>query len=126
MTGQVKEDILSRFGELGVQVDKGALCFNPEILKNEEFLNKIQIFNYINLSKETCSISLEKNSLGFTYCQVPIIYQKSTTSKIIVFLNNGKSVEFNGKKLNDKISLAVFKRTDEVNKIVVYIKKNNF
>ncbi len=30
------------------------------------------------------------------------------------------------KKLNDKISLAVFKRTDEVNKIVVYIKKNNF
>ena len=126
MTGQVKEDLLSRFGELGIQIDKGIICFNPEILKNEEFLNKTQIFNYINLDKKSSSIKLEKNSLGFTYCQVPIIYQKSTASKITVYLNNGKSIEFNGKKLNDKISSKVFKRTDEVNKIVVFVVKNNF
>ena len=126
MTGQVKEDLLSRFGELGIQIDKGVICFNPEILKNEEFLNKTQIFNYINLDKKSSSIKLEKNSLGFTYCQVPIIYQKSTASKITVYLNNGKSIEFNGKKLNDKISSKVFKRTDEVNKIVVFVIKNNF
>lgn len=33
MTGQVKEDILSRFGELGVRVSDGTLGFDPTILR---------------------------------------------------------------------------------------------
>jgi hypothetical protein len=33
MTGQVKEDILSRFGELGVVVEDGKLIFSPGLLK---------------------------------------------------------------------------------------------
>ena len=32
MTGQVKEDILSRFGELGVTVKNGQLSFDPVLL----------------------------------------------------------------------------------------------
>ena len=38
MTGQVKEDILSRFGELGVFVKEGKLFFNPRLLRENEFL----------------------------------------------------------------------------------------
>ena len=38
MTGQVKEDILSRFGELGVFVKEGRLFFNPCLLRKDEFL----------------------------------------------------------------------------------------
>jgi hypothetical protein len=33
MTGQVKEDILSRFGELGVFVNEGCIHFNPCLLR---------------------------------------------------------------------------------------------
>ena len=126
MTGQVKEDLLSRFGELGIQIDKGILCFNSEILKNDEFLKKDQIFNYITLDKKSSSIKLCKNSIGFTYCQVPIIYQKSNVSKAIVYLNSGKTIEFMSNKLDKKISLSIFKRTNEVSKVVVFILKNNF
>ena len=40
MTGQVKEDILCRFGELGVFVKEGKLYFDPCLLRKEEFLTK--------------------------------------------------------------------------------------
>ena len=35
LTGQVKEDILCRFGELGVFVDEGELYFDPCLLRKE-------------------------------------------------------------------------------------------
>ena len=58
MTGQVKEDVLSRFGELGVKVRNGAVEFNPEILRTDEFLTTKDVFNYINLAKEKCRVDL--------------------------------------------------------------------
>jgi hypothetical protein len=38
MTGQVKEEILTRFGELGVEVEEGAVRFRPFLLGRTEFL----------------------------------------------------------------------------------------
>jgi len=58
-------------------VRNGAVEFNPEILRTDEFLTTKDVFNYVNLAKEKCSIDLEEGSLAFTYCQVPVIYQES-------------------------------------------------
>ena len=66
MTGQVKEDLLSRFGELGVKVRHGVVEFNPVILRIEEFLTTKDVFNFINLAKEKCRIDLDAGSLAFT------------------------------------------------------------
>ena len=77
MTGQVKEDFICRFGELGVEIKEGILSFNPTMLRNEEFLKTQEMFRYVNISKEKSLLKIEKNSLCFTYCQVPIIYLKS-------------------------------------------------
>ncbi|MGK2927519.1 MAG: hypothetical protein ACSLE2_18050, partial [Lysobacterales bacterium] len=38
MTGQVKEDIISRFSELGISVNAGEIAFEPVTLKRGEFL----------------------------------------------------------------------------------------
>ena len=38
MTGQVKEEILTRLGELGVLVKQGKLFFAPSLLRRDEFL----------------------------------------------------------------------------------------
>ncbi|HSN65499.1 MAG TPA: hypothetical protein VLS94_02620, partial [Fusibacter sp.] len=38
MTGQVKEDIISRFGELGVTILGGEINFDPSLLSKTEFL----------------------------------------------------------------------------------------
>ncbi|MEP4883393.1 DUF4835 family protein [Maribacter dokdonensis] len=47
MTGQVKEDILSRIGELGIIVSKGILQFKPCLLRAEEFVEMPFNFQYI-------------------------------------------------------------------------------
>ena len=39
MTGQVKEEILTRFGELGVCVEDGVIHFKPSLLRKAEFLS---------------------------------------------------------------------------------------
>ena len=33
MTGQVKEEIITRWGELGVKLQQGVLCFAPTLLR---------------------------------------------------------------------------------------------
>ena len=119
MTGQVKEDILSRFGELGVRVSDGALGFDPTILHAEEFLTEPKQFNYINVANQTASIDLPKDSLAFTYCQVPIIYKKSTESAIEVVLHSGESNLFSGQYLDKETSQQIFQRTNTVSKIIV-------
>jgi hypothetical protein len=119
MTGQVKEDILSRFGELGIRVSNGTLGFDPTILHTEEFLTEPKQFNYINVANQTASITLQKDSLAFTYCQVPIIYKKSTESAIEVVLNSGESKLFTGNYLDKSTSHQIFQRTNTINKIIV-------
>ncbi len=119
MTGQVKEDIISRFGELGVRVSNGVLKFDPTILRSIEFLTKPQTFRYVNVSGEANSIPLEKDTLAFTYCQVPIIYKKSKTASTEVVFNSGESQTFSSNQLDATLSTALFQRTNTINKIIV-------
>jgi hypothetical protein len=123
MTGQVKEDVLSRFGELGVSVCKGVVQFNPEILRTDEFLKSKDVFNYVNLAKEKCSIDLEEDSLAFTYCQVPVIYKKASNFAIKVFLTDGSILSFQGKSLDIETSQMLFDRGGKVDKLEVSVIK---
>lgn len=123
MTGQVKEDVLCRFGELGVFVEDGKLFFNPRLLRVEEFLSKPKDFYYTSIDKKQKTISLEKGSLCFTYCQVPIIFKQGTSNSIEVVNSDNSSLKFNGLELNVDTSDKIFKRTGEVKQIIVSIKK---
>ena len=49
MTGQVKEEIITRMGELGCFIDNGQLEFNPKLLRRSEFLTEIRDFTFINI-----------------------------------------------------------------------------
>ncbi|WP_452221329.1 hypothetical protein [Lacinutrix salivirga] len=123
MTGQVKEDVLCRFGELGVFVKNGTLQFNPSLLRNEEFLNTPQTFNYTKVNNEPGTIQLEKFSICFTYCQVPISYQLANTNSIKVEFNNNTSIAFDGLNLDKSTSKKVFERTGEIKHIKVLINR---
>ena len=125
MTGQVKEDIISRFGELGVFIKEGKLYFNPCMLRQNEFLNESKDFNYVTVFKEKESISLEKGSLCFTYCQVPIIYTIHEHESIIITYKDNNSKKIEGLKLDTKTSQSIFSRSGDITKISVNIKIEN-
>lgn len=122
MTGQVKEDILSRFGELGVFVRKGKLQFHPCLLRKNEFLSHPKTFDYTTVNSEKKEIKLNKDELCFTYCQVPVIYKIGVDNSCVVTLNDGSKTTLNDLSLDLETSTKLFERTDEVLQINVTIK----
>ncbi len=123
MTGQVKEDILSRFGELGVFVKEGKLNFNPVLLRKDEFLKTSEIYTYVDVHQNRNSITVQEESLCFTYCQVPIIYTISNKEMVTVNLKNGDSTLFHTLTLEEGLSKEIFQRSGEILSIRVGIKK---
>ncbi len=121
MTGQVKEDILSRFGELGVFAKDGQLYFNPWLLREEELLSENQTFEYITIYGNKKQITLNKGQLAFTYCGIPVIYSSYDTKKITVYYADGNTEEVEGNKLHHEASRHIFKRTGEIDRLEVYV-----
>jgi hypothetical protein len=125
MTGQVKEDILTRIGELGVKTHKGKLLFQPQILLKSEFLTESQLANFILVNGTKISIDLPAESLAFTFCQVPIIYKLSTSNKIEVEYFDGKKETFDSYSLSEEVSTKVFERTGEIKLVEVFINSSS-
>lgn len=123
MTGQVKEDVLSRFGELGVFVKEGRLTFNPKLLQTKEFLSSEAVFNYTNINGESKKIRLNKGELCFTYCQIPIVYKIAENESLSLVFNSGEQQMINDLSLDKTLSKQVFERRGTINRIVVSIKK---
>jgi len=119
MTGQVKEDIISRFGELGVFVDNSKIVINPKLLMNDEFLSEEKNFVYYDVSGKKNELILSPNTLAFTYCQVPFVYLKSDENKIIVYKKNDEQIELNNLELDEGLSKSIFNREGDIEKISV-------
>lgn len=124
MTGQVKEDILCRFGELGLEVVDGKLGFNPTILRKEEFLNETRTFSYLDVSSESATLEVGPGALAFTYCQVPVIYKLAQEDGLEVQLQDGTKTSSNELALDTGHSGQVFERTNKVKLITVNINEN--
>ena len=123
MTGQVKEDVLSRIGELGVFVNEGRITFKPSLLRESEFVRSSNTFTYTAISKKQKSIDLKEGSLCFTYCQVPIVYKNTNEESLNIFFTDNSMEKMEGLILNSSISKMIFERTGKVDRIEVSIKK---
>ncbi len=119
MTGQVKEDIIARFGELGVIIRNGKIIFNPQLLKTSEFITEKSNFQFTDISGNNQTISMDPNSIAFTYCQVPVIYTIGEPEKMIVTFQNGDSIEQEVLTIEQEWSKTIFNRTDKISKITV-------
>ncbi len=121
MTGQVKEDILSRFGEIGVFVKDGKLYFNPCLLRKNEFLLEPKTFKYVDINYNSNSIDLKPNSICFTYCQIPIVYTISNQKNIEILFNDDKQMHFESLTIDYDTSKQIFKRTGAIKQINVSV-----
>jgi hypothetical protein len=125
MTGQVKEDFISRIRELGIHIAEGEIIFEPGLLNPDELLKEESIYEYFDLKGAQEQITLKQGQLGFTFCQVPVIYSPAGEDQITVALAGGKSEVIRGNRLNKEISSKIFRRTSEVIKIEVSSKLLN-
>ena len=121
MTGQVKEEILTRRAELGVSVDRGELVFNPTLLRRSEFFAQPAEFSYIDLSGESKTCKMPTSSLAFTCCQVLVCYEVADTFTIKVETRDGKTRSVVGQRLGIADSRAIFSRSGDIIRLRVQI-----
>ena len=127
MTGQVKEEIITRMGELGCSLKNGNLVFQTNLLKLSEFLKEDAVFSYVDTHHNFCEYVLKPNQLGFTYCQVPVVYQLSEQDcNITVSFNNQTIEDISGNILPSEISNKLFSRSGEIQEIKVNCLKSGF
>lgn len=122
MTGQVKEDILSRKGELGVFVHNGQIHFDPRLLRKNEFIKEAKSLEFINVSQKKEVIELPEGTLAFTYCQVMIIYKIADENSLVVAFHDAPSRSIDSHELDRDLSQEIFNRTEVVKSITVLIK----
>ncbi len=126
MTGQVKEDILIHFGELGICISDGQLSFDPFLLQTNQLLDNARQVSYVDVSGENKTMMLESNSLMFTYCQVPILYSLSRNEGMEINLTNGEIIECDHIKLSKELSHEIFYRTGLITRIQVFLDMTRF
>jgi hypothetical protein len=120
MTGQVKEEILTRFGELGVRVEDGVVGFRPLLLDAGEFLEEPAVFSFFDVHGEAASIELDAGSLAFTFCQVPVVYRRvEGEGRVLVVASDGQEVSLPGDRLDEELSGQLFGRMGHIVRIEV-------
>jgi hypothetical protein len=105
LTGQVKEDFLSRFNELGIIISEGEIHILPSLLIDNDFIRDTE--EYLNL----------------TLCGTPIKMVKAGESAIEVYWRNevAKPKRLALKRIPKGVSHELFSRSNRVEKIVVYV-----
>jgi hypothetical protein len=99
MTGQVKEDIISRWFELGLEIRGGKILIHQEIISNSHF--KMQ------------------DELSFTFCGTPFRLRKGTSSGITLLLANGAKITSSVLQIEAGYSQEIFARTGKVKMVNV-------
>ena len=121
MTGQVKEEVLTRLGEMGLSVSQGCLVFGGALLRDTEWLPAAAQFNFIDISGAPSSLMLDAGEMGFTFCQVPIVLRRGKQASIVVCDGDQGEIMLNGDVLPRDISHGIFMKRGAVARLTVTI-----
>jgi hypothetical protein len=122
MTGQVKEDVISRFAELGVRVRSGEIRFEPSYLARDEFSTQPAEWRYAAAGEQ--HEQLPAGSLAFLLCGVPVVYRLADTARIRVHADGAKAQWRPGNALGQELSAALFRRDGAVKRIDVEVESD--
>ncbi|MCR5045560.1 MAG: hypothetical protein K6A42_03170 [Treponema sp.] len=99
MTGQVKEEVITRWGELGMEIENGKLKINPALLLKKEFG--------------------EDGKLSFTRFGVPFEYELCSSSQVKVTVDSNDL----GSEFTESLSRDLFERKGKIKRVQVEIPK---
>ena len=123
MTGQVKEQLIARFGEFGLSVRDGRIVFEPILLPVAEFLTSPEDFEYVKVDGTRHRLELAEGSLAFTYCQVPIVYRRAEHDTMTLHRSDGTTRELEGGVLDRGTSREIFTRSGNVVRVDVFLSR---
>jgi hypothetical protein len=127
MTGQVKEEVLTRFGELGVRVSDGSVRFQPALLRAREFIAEPRPFRFLDVDANWQYIDVPAGGLAFTWCQLPVVYKLADDDdpSLRITLNDGKEQTLGQLTVPEEMSSELFRRSGRIRQITVTIAANH-
>jgi hypothetical protein len=121
MTGQVKEDVIGRIGELGLAVADGRIHFRPELVRGVEFRSTPGVLHHVDLTGAARELPVPADAYGFTFCQVPVLVRRGGTAGVTVVAADGGETHVGALELDADTSAAVFARTGAVARLDVQL-----
>ena len=121
MTGQVKEEVLSRFGELGLTIRDGVVSFQPRLLRECEFGPETQSLRFLDVEGRWQELQVPAQGLAFTWCQVPIVYRLVDRGPpaMTVVREDGTSQALATLSLPADLSGEIFRRSGRVRQLSI-------
>ncbi len=128
MTGQVKEDILSRMLEIGVRVTAGQISFDPVLLQPREFARALPAIP--NGLKRFASLVTESENDAarflFTLCGVPVVYSTGEYSQLEIVYADGRVDTASELILTAEQSRNLYSRNGKISRIQVTLESANY
>ncbi|MEN0065575.1 MAG: hypothetical protein AAGA48_25770 [Myxococcota bacterium] len=122
MTGQVKEEVLTRLGELGLRVRDGAIEVHPGLLRRDELATSPMSWTITGYRGAQQTIEVPTGALGFTVAQVPFVLATHEGSpEVHVTYTDGRTEQRPGRSLGQQATNAVFARRGLVERVTVRV-----
>lgn len=117
LTGQVKEDVISRWAELGIQVVNGEIHLDPFFLSTAESLPEARSFEYLGADGQWKQKELQAGDFAFTYCGTLFVYRRSEQNALTVLMKDGSENNLSGNCIPAAISQHLFDRDGQVEEV---------
>lgn len=123
MTGQVKEELLTRWAELGVTVSGGCIHMSPLFISQQELRDDPGELSYVDHSNQLRHLRIDAGAAGFTLCQVPVVISptSSDSARMLVKYVDGSEEQLAGWSLPQSISQNIFSRSGQIEQLQVHL-----
>ncbi|MDH3588765.1 MAG: hypothetical protein OEQ74_05115, partial [Gammaproteobacteria bacterium] len=127
MTGQVKEEMLTRFGELGIRVHDGAVQFDPALLRACEFIDEPEPYRFLDVHGQWQTLTVPARGLAFTWCQIPLVYRldDSAEPSMSLIWDNGERQTLPDLFLATELATELFQRSGRIRQIELTVPADN-
>jgi len=126
MTGQVKEELIARFMELGIRVSNGTVSFLPALLRPREFISTASVFRYLDVDGNWQTLVAPGSILAFTWCQTPVlmILDDNAEPGLTVHFDDGTNHALANSTLPPEVSTDLFMRNGHIRQLDLVVHKN--
>ncbi len=115
MTGQVKEELLTRWAELALVVSEGAIHFSPTLFSAAELRSEAGTLDHLDVAGRSVRLAVPPGTAAFTICRVPVVVSAADTPPTIaITFADGTRREDAGSVLDPASSRRVFDHTGDI------------
>ncbi|HUS42570.1 MAG TPA: hypothetical protein VMY16_07875 [Ilumatobacteraceae bacterium] len=126
MTGQVKEELLTRWAELGLVVSEGSIHFSAVLFSEAELRTEAGTLVHLDAAGRLGHLDVPPGAAAFTICRVPVVVSAADTPPmILITLADGSRREVSGSTLDRETSRQVFDQTATIARIDVTLSRRS-